>query len=404
LGVNAGPHPARLLFSLLALSLPFVFCGVIMTLRRLRDADWPRALIVLFFFPFINLLLFAFLCVQPSREPPPINPAAAPSWWRRVFATENPALAAALGIGASVVLGLGLTIFGTTFIMNYGLGLFVGTPFMMGFFGALFYSITRPRTWRECASVGLVSVIILSVLLLLLAVEGVICLLMAAPIGFLLALLGATVGWAVQLERWSHRLDQLRLYTAAWLLTPLLLVAEARQPAAAPLLAATTVCEIAATPETVWRHVVAFGELPPPTERIFLAGIAYPVRARLMGHGVGAVRYCEFSTGPFVEPITVWDENKRLAFDVTAQPHPMREWSPYAEIHPAHLEGFFRSRHGEFRLTALTGGRTQLEGTTWYEQSLWPQVYWQPWSDYLIHSIHQRVLQHIKAEAESDKH
>ena len=53
-------------------------------------------------------------------------------------------------------------------------------------------------------------------------------------------------------------------------------------------------------------------------------------------------------------------------------------------------------------MTALPDGRTRLEGTTWYEQSIWPQAYWQPWSDYLIHSIHERVLQHIKAEAEHE--
>ncbi|SDR98273.1 SRPBCC family protein [Opitutus sp. GAS368] len=384
---------------LLLLSLPFIFWGLAMTLRRLRDAGWAKTLLVLFFVPFVNLMFFAFLCLQPTREPPAIN-AAPPRWWRRIFPAENPFAAAALGIAASVLLGLSLSYFSATYVKNYGWGLFVGTPFMMGFFGALFHSIARPRTWMECSLVAIVSILLVSALLVALAVEGLFCLLMAAPIGLVLAVLGATAGWIVQLERWSHQLDEVRLYAAAWLLAPALLTVESRLPAATPLFAATTVCEIAAPPEAVWRHVVAFGELPPPREKIFLAGIAYPVRARLDGHGVGAVRYCEFSTGPFVEPITVWDENRRLAFDVKAQPHPMREWSPYTEIHPAHLEGFFRSRRGEFRLTALPGGRTRLEGTTWYEQSIWPQAYWKPWSDYLVHAIHRRVLEHIKAETE----
>ena len=121
----------------------------------------------------------------------------------------------------------------------------------------------------------------------------------------------------------------------------------------------------------------------------------------LAGTGVGAVRYCEFSTGPFVEPITVWDENRRLAFDVVRQPHPMHEWSPYANLEPAHLNGFFRSRRGEFRLTPLEGGKsTLLEGTTWYQHDIWPASYWRVWSDWLIHSIHLRVLEHIRALAE----
>ena len=124
-------------------------------------------------------------------------------------------------------------------------------------------------------------------------------------------------------------------------------------------------------------------------------------RAAYLGRGVGAIRHCEFSTGPFVEPITVWDEPRRLAFDVTAQPHPMRERSPYRELHPPHLEGFFRSQRGQFLLTPLDSGRTRLEGTTWYEQDIWPGPYWRLWSDYLVHKIHSRVLDHIKAEAEA---
>ena len=57
---------------------------------------------------------------------------------------------------------------------------------------------------------------------------------------------------------------------------------------------------------------MTFQELPEPTDWLFRVGIAYPMRARIQGTGVGAVRYCEFSTGAFIEPIEVWKE-PRLA-------------------------------------------------------------------------------------------
>lgn len=382
------------------LALPFVFWGVTMTLRRLRDAGWSQTMVLLFFLPFVNLLFFAFLCLQPTRQP--LAAESPVPWWQRLLPIENRVVAAGLGIAVSVALGLSLSLLGAKFLQNYGWGLFVGIPFMMGFFGALFHSLARPRTWAECALVAVFSVLLVSLLLVVLAIEGAFCLLMAAPIGLAVALMGSTAGWLLQLERWSHRLDEVRLYAAAWIVAPVMMVAESRLPAAPPRFACTTVCEIDAPPAAVWKQVVSFGDLPPPHEKIFLAGIAYPVRARLEGHGVGAIRYCEFSTGPFVEPITTWDENRHLAFDVIAQPHPMQEWSPYADLKPAHLEGFFRSKHGEFRLTETAGGRTRLEGTTWYEQDIWPQAYWKPWSDYLVHAIHERVLNHIKAGAERD--
>ena len=68
-----------------------------------------------------------------------------------------------------------------------------------------------------------------------------------------------------------------------------------------------TVVEIDAPPEAVWPNVVAFSALRAAGVALPL-GIAYPLRATISGRGVGAVRRCEFSTGAFVEPITVWDE------------------------------------------------------------------------------------------------
>ena len=114
------------------------------------------------------------------------------------------------------------------------------------------------------------------------------------------------------------------------------------------------------------------------------------------------MRHCTFNTGAFVEPITVWDAPRRLAFSVRSQPPPMKELSPYGDVHPPHLDGFLRSRRGEFRLTRLPGGRTLLEGTTWYENRMWPAAYWRAWSDTLIHEIHLRVLRHVRTLSERD--
>src|SRR5207249_8772040 len=143
------------------------------------------------------------------------------------------------------------------------------------------------------------------------------------------------------------------------LVAPLLVLIE---PHAAPVPhVVTTVVEIAAPAPVVWREVVSFPDLPPPTEWLFRIGVAAPLRARIDGTGVGATRYCDFTTGSFVEPITVWEENRRLGFDITAQAPPMREWSPYPAVNPPHLAGYFRATHGEFRLLAAPGNRTRLE-------------------------------------------
>jgi len=149
--------------------------------------------------------------------------------------------------------------------------------------------------------------------------------------------------------------------------------------------------------------VISFPDLPPPTALPFRVGIAYPERARIVGRGVGAIRYCEFSTGDFVEPITAWEPGKRLAFRVAHSAEPMREWSPYAGIDPPHLHGYMVSKHGEFDLEALPGGRTRLIGITWYQHHLWPASYWAVYSDAIVHQIHLSVLEHVKRLSEADK-
>jgi hypothetical protein len=223
---------------------------------------------------------------------------------------------------------------------------------------------------------------------------------MAAPLAVPFALGGAIVAYAIQRSS-SRRRQTSQLLPAVLLVLPALIVAERATLPEPPVFAVRTALEIEAPPEAVWRHVVSFPELPPPTEFLFRMGIAYPMKAEIHGEGVGAERHCVFSTGSFVEPIEIWDEPRLLRFSVTSNPAPMEEWTPYEEVHPPHLEGFLVSNGGQFHLERLPGGRTRLEGTTWYRHSLYPAAYWRVWSDWIIHKIHLRVLGHIKGRVEN---
>lgn len=162
----------------------------------------------------------------------------------------------------------------------------------------------------------------------------------------------------------------------------------------------TTFVDIDLPPQRVWPFVIQFPELPPPRAWPFRVGIAYPTRATIEGAGIGAIRRCTFSTGSFVEPITAWDAPTRLAFDVTEQPPPMVETSPYEHLDAPHLLDGLITHRGEFVLTTLAGGRTRLEGSTWYEIRMAPQLYWGFWSDLIIREIHLSVLEHIKRVSE----
>jgi hypothetical protein len=190
---------------------------------------------------------------------------------------------------------------------------------------------------------------------------------MAAPLAIVIGAMGAAMGRSIALYDRGPVVNAM----LGVVLLPLGVAVNAGHPAT-PLREVRSSIVIHASPDVVWRSVIAFPPLPEPSELVFRTGISYPKRAEIRGEGVGAVRYCVFSTGAFVEPITRWEPRRRLSFHVSAQPRPLHEWSPYADIAPPHLDGYFRSRRGEFRLTPLAGGRTLLEGSTWYEMHLEP--------------------------------
>ena len=387
--------------TLVAIALPFIYVGTLMTVKRLRSAGLPPALVLAFFIPFANLVFFALLSVLPEASE--VTRDSRPTGRFKQF-LDRLIPEGALGSAAvAILLILPIFVVGVLFAINglgqYGWGIFVGLPFYLGMFSVLVYGYHEPRSLGSCIAVAMIATVVLGLSIVALAFEGIICVAMAAPIMGTLALLGAVIGYVIQKRPVAMRAAPLAML-ALLVVLPGLMGAEAASATPPPLVAVRTSIDIDAPPERVWSHVVAFTELPEPTDLFFRTGVAYPMRAEISGHGVGAARRCVFSTGPFVEPIEVWDEPRLLKFSVTAQPPAMREMTPYGRIDPPHLDNYLVSEGGQFLLTPLPDGRTHLEGTTWYRNRMWPSAYWQLWSDMVIHRIHQRVLDHVKTLAE----
>jgi hypothetical protein len=284
-------------------------------------------------------------------------------------------------------------------LRTYGWTLFVGLPVALGFMPVLTRGARRRLQFAECFVLATVPVSAVAFLMFFVAFEGAICIAMASPIWLGCSWFGGAVAYfihrALRPYGWSQT-----LVLGLMLAIPGLMGAEAAFGPAPPVKPVTTSVVVNASPQAVWDELITFDALPEERHWLFHTGVAYPVRAEIVGRGVGAVRHCVFTTGAFVEPIEVWDEPRLLRFSVTENPPPMQEWSIYADVHPPHLEGFMVSRRGQFKLTPLDGGRTHLEGTTWYQHGLWPERYWRLFSDYIIHRIHRRVLGHIKKTAE----
>ena len=394
-------HDAIFLETMLVVALPFIWLGVAMTLKRLRSARLPIGFLVLFFVPFVNLLCFLVLCLWPEREfDERAKQVSAPNELLYTRILPQSALGSAvLSLLVTVPVGLAMVFFAVNVLTKYGWGLFVALPFTMGFSASLIYGMRQPRSHGASVGVACLSVGLLGLGLLAFALEGLICLLMALPIALPLAALGGEFGYLLLRWRWSQAGTPM-VFSALVLVVTSLQWTEHRVQKPAPVFVVRSSIDIQAPPLLVWRQVVAFNQIPPPTEWVFRAGVAYPIRAEMRGIGPGAERHCVFSTGSFIEPIEVWDEPRRLKFSVSSNPPPLEELSPYPHIDPPHLHGFLVSKAGQFLLTPRANGGTRLEGTTWYQHGLWPAAYWRLWSDAIIHRIHLRVLTHIRNQVE----
>jgi hypothetical protein len=118
---------AVFLGTMVALSLPFIWVGVVLTMKRLRSAGLPTYWVALFFLPFLNLLFFLMLCLLPERRVSP-GTASKDSSFARIT-PESAVGIAAVSLLITVPVGLGVAMLGARVLQNYGWGLFVALPF-----------------------------------------------------------------------------------------------------------------------------------------------------------------------------------------------------------------------------------------------------------------------------------
>jgi hypothetical protein len=304
-----------------------------------------------------------------------------------------------VAIGITCLLGWSFTFLAIYFFQDYAMSLFIWLPFVMGIVSTVVLGYNNSTTTQSLRDVSFSTLGIFCLGLFFFAMEGIICLFMAAPLGFLFNWLGYRFGRYILND---NRLGNPPTTTLILILSvPTFMAFENKVKPEDNVRSVFTSVEISATPEEIWQNVVQFPQLAEPSEWIFKTGIAYPINAKTVGEGVGAIRHCNFSTGSFVEPITTWDKPNLLQFNVDEQPEPMKELSLY-DIHPNHLHGYWVSKKGQFKLIQLDNGKTRLEGTTWYINKIKPDMYWTLWSDFIVHKIHQRVLNHIKLQTESN--
>ena len=251
-GAKVALFPSWLNLLLLAWTAPFVWLGVTLSVRRAHSAGISPWWVVAFFLPVLNYGFMLALSLLPERIGG--TPAVAAATEAR---QRPPKVAMIAGATAGAALGLGVASFGVMILRDYGLSIFLGTPFMMGAVaGFVSRRLNDLQPLRSSVSAGITAAVLLSIMLMAVAVEGLVCIVMAAPIALPVVALGAVIG---------HRLAESDAPRPVGIgLMLLLLPAGSAIDASidtAPERVVLSSVEIEAPPDRVWRHVVSFDEI-----------------------------------------------------------------------------------------------------------------------------------------------
>jgi len=98
---------------------------------------------------------------------------------------------------AALAVGVAMLVVTVYLIATYGVALFLGTPLVMGAVAGFLFNRPLSRSRALTTGLGAVVMVAAAVIMLAFALEGLICIAMAAPIVMPLGIVGALLGKAV---------------------------------------------------------------------------------------------------------------------------------------------------------------------------------------------------------------
>ncbi len=231
--------------------------------------------------------------------------------------------------------------------------------------------------------------------------EGLICLVMMAPVALLLASVGGLVAGAIV----SAERPQIANFSIAIVALLPFLVTPMEQRIAAPAQVRSVESDIVirAPRETVWRNVervpaIAAAELPRSWNRSI--GFPRPVEATLSHEGLGGVRHATFAGNVlFIETIDVWDDQQRLGFSIKADTQHIPPTT--LDQHVTIGGPYFDVLHGEYILEPSANGEIKLRLISRHRVSTDFNWYARLWTDAVMRDVQKSILFVIKNRCEA---
>lgn len=381
-----GSLPKALIPAAFAYQLLVVWILAGLAFKRAADAGLSRWIASLAVVPIAQIAVILRLGYAPSGAAvsslPPAKADDEADW-----------PVAVRGILAGMAFTVAAVALSTLVFGAYGYGVFVVAPFIMGTTTAAIANSKRDMGRRYTSKLVFSAMTLGGFALVMTAIEGLVCIIMAAPLGLGMAYLGGLLGRQMQ--------HSARNTISGFAVLPLVLIGETLLP---PTTSFETynVIGIDAPTAAVWKSIIDMENMDENLPLASRLGIAHPLRAQIVGEGVGAIRLGTFSTGTAVERVTAWEPGRKLAFTIVRDVPAMRELSPYAHVHAPHVAGYFLTNETSFELQPRANGGTQLIERTSHTLKLEPVLYWLPLARLVVEQNNAHVLAHIKRQAERD--
>ncbi len=367
-----------------------LICSLLLAIASFRRANWSKgghAGALFAMVPTIQIGLIAILSFVPRFAPNPDMPE------RPGFDVAQARRQTLIGLASGMTIIVLAVLVSANALGAYGDGLFVATPLLVGFTTGYAVNLNQQRSASNTVGLVIFAGLLGTLALLMLALEGLMCIILIAPLAAGIAAVGGLIGRAMAVSIHYPRKPLLSLS-----ILPLLFLLDAAMPPEAALTAQETII-IAAPPAAIWRALTADHVIARPPGPVGIAGLAYPVSSQFLGKGIGTQRIGRFSTGQARETVTAWHPGRLLAFSGDNHAPAMEEMSPYRRVHAPHVDGYFDTLDTRFSLTPLANGTTQVTLQSRHILRIDPVPYWGPIAKWAIRQNMRRVLDDLGARS-----
>lgn len=193
---------------------------------------------------------------------------------------------------------------------NYGWTLFLLAPFLLGFLPSFIISNVEPVSKKKSFTLGFLSLSIACFGLIVLGIEGVVCIFLSLPLFLVATFFGVLL---------VHRVNAQKIYNPKFILVIILAYILSfftldYVSYTDDLIPVTSSITIEAPIDTVWKNTIKNTKISKPDLLLDKFGITYPKEIIFTGEGIDAIRVYNFSTGSYLQSVTKWEPPHLLAF------------------------------------------------------------------------------------------